>query len=80
MTLASAKRNSEVWAFSADVAFGPNKSSASLKFLLFFIAKTRKLLDLIQPLIQFLSLPLLLAWALICLTGPYVLLVLCVLC
>jgi len=57
LTLASAKRNSEVWAFSADVAFGPNKSSASLKFLPVFIAKTRRLLDLIQPLIQFYPCP-----------------------
>jgi len=43
LTLASAKRNSEVWAFSADVAFGPNKSSATLKFLPDFIAKTQKI-------------------------------------
>jgi len=43
LTLASAKRNSEVWAFSADVAFGPNKSSASLKFLPVFIAKNQKI-------------------------------------
>jgi len=42
LTLASAKRNSEVWAFSADVAFGPDKSSATLRFLPDFIAKTQK--------------------------------------
>ena len=42
LTLASAKRNSEVWAFSANVAFGPNKSSATLSFLPDFIAKTQR--------------------------------------
>ena len=40
--MASAKRNSEVWAFSADVVFGHNKQSATLRFLPGFIAKTQK--------------------------------------
>ena len=40
LTLASAKRNSEVWAFSADVVFGHDKQSATLRFLPGFIAKT----------------------------------------
>ena len=42
LTLASAKRNSEVWAFSADVVFGHDKQSATLRFLPDFIAKTQK--------------------------------------
>ena len=42
LTLASAKRNSEVWAFSADVVFGHDKQSATLRFLPGFIAKTQK--------------------------------------
>ena len=42
LTLASAKRNSEVWAFSADVVFGLDKQSATLRFLPGFIAKTQK--------------------------------------
>ena len=42
LTLASAKRNSEVWAFSADVIFGHDKQSATLRFLPGFIAKTQK--------------------------------------
>ena len=42
LTLATAKRNSEVWAFSADVQFGPNKQNATLSFLPGFIAKTQK--------------------------------------
>ena len=42
LTLASPKRNSEVWAFSADVVFGHNKQSATLRFLPGFIAKTQK--------------------------------------
>ena len=42
ITLATAKRNSEVWAFSSDVRFGPNKMNATLSFLPGFIAKTQK--------------------------------------
>ena len=42
LTLASAKRNSEVWAFSANVVFGHNKQSATLRFLPGFNAKTQK--------------------------------------
>ena len=42
LTLASAKRNSEVWAFSDDVVFGHDKQSATLRFLPGFIAKTQK--------------------------------------
>ena len=42
LTLAAAKRNSEVWAFSADVVFGHDKQSATLRFLPGFIAKTQK--------------------------------------
>ena len=42
LTLASAKPNSEVWAFSADVVFGHDKQSATLRFLPGFIAKTQK--------------------------------------
>ena len=37
-----AKRNSEVWAFSANVVFGHDKQSATLRFLPGFIAKTQK--------------------------------------
>ena len=40
LTLATAKRNSEVWAFSADVRFGHNFNAATLKFLPSFLAKT----------------------------------------
>ena len=40
--LATAKRNSEVWAFSADVSFGTSYKSVTLKFLPGFIAKTHK--------------------------------------
>ena len=42
VTLATAKRNSEVWAFSADVQFGQDKSSATLSFLPGFLAKTQR--------------------------------------
>ena len=42
LTLASAKRHSEVWAFSANVVFGHDKQNATLRFLLGFIAKTQK--------------------------------------
>ena len=42
ITLATAKRNSEVWAFSSDVRFGSNKMNATLSFLPGFIAKTQK--------------------------------------
>ncbi len=42
VTLATAKRNSEVWAFSKDVLFGPNKTNAMLSFLPGFLAKTQK--------------------------------------
>ena len=40
--LATAKRNSEVWAFSADAVFGTGYSSVTLSFLPGFIAKTQK--------------------------------------
>ena len=40
LTLASAKRNSEVWAFSADLRFGQDYSAATLSFLPNFLAKT----------------------------------------
>ena len=40
LTLATAKRNSEVWAFSADVRIGHNFNAATLKFLPSFLAKT----------------------------------------
>ena len=40
LTLASAKRNSEVWAFSADVRFGQDYNAATLSFLSSFLAKT----------------------------------------
>ena len=40
LTLASAKRNSEVWAFSADVRFGQDHNAATLSFLPNFLAKT----------------------------------------
>ena len=40
LTLASAKRNSEVWAFSADVRFGQDYNAATLLFLTNFLAKT----------------------------------------
>jgi hypothetical protein len=40
LTLATAKRNSEVWAFKADVRFGQNYESATLSFLPHFMAKT----------------------------------------
>ena len=40
LTLASAKRNSEVWAFSADVRFGQDYNAATLSFLPNFLAKT----------------------------------------
>ena len=33
LTLASAKRNSEVWVFSADVRFGQDYNAATLSFL-----------------------------------------------
>ena len=33
LTLASAKRNSEVWAFNADVRFGQDYNAATLSFL-----------------------------------------------
>ena len=39
LTLASAKRNSEVWAFSADVRFGQDYNAATLSFLPNFLAK-----------------------------------------
>ena len=42
VTLATAKRNSEVWALSADVKFGQDKSSATLSFLPGFLAKTQR--------------------------------------
>ena len=42
LTLATAKRNSEVWAFSSDVRFGQNKQNATLSFLPGFLAKTQK--------------------------------------
>ena len=32
LTLASAKRNSKVWAFSADVCFGQDYNAATLSF------------------------------------------------
>ena len=35
-------RNSEIWAFSADVAFGTGYKTVTLKFLPGFIAKTHK--------------------------------------
>ena len=40
LTLASAKRNSEVWAFSADVRFGQDYNAATLSFLPNFLAET----------------------------------------
>ena len=40
LTLASAKRNSEVWAFSADVRFGQDYNAATLSFLPSFLANT----------------------------------------
>ena len=40
LTLATAKRNSEVWAFSADVRFGQDYNVATLSFLPNFLAKT----------------------------------------
>ena len=40
LALATAKRNSEVWAFSADVRFGYDFNAATLKFLPNFLAKT----------------------------------------
>ena len=40
LTLASAKRNSEVWAFSPDVRFGQDYNAATLSFLPNFLAKT----------------------------------------
>ena len=40
LTLATAKRNSEVWAFNADIKFGQNYSNATLSFLPMFMAKT----------------------------------------
>ena len=40
LTLATAKRNSEVWAFSADVRFGQDYNAATLSFLPNFLAKT----------------------------------------
>ena len=40
LTLASAKRNSEVWAFSADVHFGQDYNAATLSFLANFLDKT----------------------------------------
>ena len=40
LTLASAKRNSEVWAVSADVRFGQDYNAATLSFLPNFLAKT----------------------------------------
>ena len=40
LTLASVKRNSEVWAFSADVRFGQDYNAATLSFLPSFLAKT----------------------------------------
>ena len=40
LTLAMAKRNSEVWAFSADVCFGQDYNAATLSFLPNFLAKT----------------------------------------
>ena len=40
--LATAKRNSEIWTFSADVSFGTKYESVTLKFLPGFIAKTHK--------------------------------------
>ena len=46
LTLASAKRNSEVWAFSADVRFGQDYNAATLSFLPNFLAKT---MDLSRP-------------------------------
>ena len=42
LTLALAKRNSEVWAFSANVVFGHDKQSSTLRFLPGFIAKRQK--------------------------------------
>jgi hypothetical protein len=39
LSLAMAKRNSEVWAFSSDVRFGLNKMNVTLSFLPGFIAK-----------------------------------------
>ena len=42
LMLASAKRSSEICAFSANVVFGHDKQSATLRFLLGFIAKTQK--------------------------------------
>lgn len=41
LALASAKRTSELWAFAADVAYGPRYESATLRFLPGFIAKTQ---------------------------------------
>ena len=40
LTLATAKRNSEVWAFSADVRFRQDYNAATLLFLPNFLAKT----------------------------------------
>ena len=40
LALDSAKRNSEVWAFSADVRFGQDYNTATLSFLPNFLAKT----------------------------------------
>ena len=40
LTLATAKRNSEVWAFSADVRFGHDFNAATLTLLPSFLAKT----------------------------------------
>ena len=46
LTLASAIRNSEVWAFSTDVRFRQDYSAATLSFLPSFLAKT---MDLSKP-------------------------------
>ena len=40
LTLASDKRNSEVWAFNADVRFGQEYNAATLSFLPSFWDKT----------------------------------------
>ena len=50
LTLASAKRNSEVWAFSADVCLGKYYNAATLSFLPSFWAKTSLSQRPIMPL------------------------------
>ena len=49
LTLASAKLNSEVWAFSANVVFGHDKQSATLRFLPVLLLKPRNRIDPTMP-------------------------------